>query len=73
MDRLAAVAPPPASGGLKAAWVLTVLVLAGSAAAAMTWRDQVTRAWPATAWILGVADRAIPIAAQTAHTGVKPE
>ncbi len=60
MDQLAAAPPPRRSSALPAAWVLTVLVLVGSAAAMVIWRGQVTRAWPASAWILGKTDRVVP-------------
>jgi len=67
MDRLAAVPPPRPSTALRAAWVVTALVLAGSAAAALTWRGQVTRAWPESAWILGAAKRVPSSPAQDPH------
>jgi len=70
MDQLAAAPPPRRSGALPAAWVLTVLILAGSAAAVVIWRGQVTRAWPASAWILGKADRVVP--AQDLHPTSNP-
>ena len=54
MDRLAASAAaldgPPA--GLMAVWVLTVIVMVGAVAAAVTWRDSVMRAWPPSGRIL---------------------
>jgi hypothetical protein len=70
MDRLAAAMPPRPSGALRAAWVATVLVLIGSAAAAVTWRDRVTRVWPASAWILGEAGQAIPGPVQPPHAEI---
>jgi predicted Zn finger-like uncharacterized protein len=73
MDRLAAAAPARPSGALRAAWAVTVLALAGSAAAAFTWRSQVTQVWPASAWVLGVVDRVMPGTPPPLHAEVKPE
>jgi hypothetical protein len=54
MERLAATPPaPPKPLALRAAWVVSVILLGGSAAAAVTWRGAVVRAWPASALILG--------------------
>ncbi len=57
MDRLTAAAPrarPPA--GLVAAWVVTFVVLAAVAGAAITWREPLVRIWPASGRILGSID-----------------
>jgi predicted Zn finger-like uncharacterized protein len=61
MDRLAAApavtrARPP---GLLAAWVLTAFVLLAGAAATVTWRHAIVRAWPASARVLGWTDPAL--------------
>jgi predicted Zn finger-like uncharacterized protein len=76
MDRLAAAAPPRPSAVLRAAWLLTVLVLAGSAASALIWRDHVTRIWPASAWLLGRVDRvaapAQPLPGDAKHADTRP-
>jgi hypothetical protein len=70
MDRLAATpAPATSSAGLTGAWVLTVLVLAGSAAAAVIWRDTVMQAWPPSALILAPFGH---MAQQSAQTEGKP-
>jgi predicted Zn finger-like uncharacterized protein len=71
MDRLAAAPPPSPSAMLRAAWLVTVLLLAGSAASALIWRNHVTRMWPASAWLLGMVDRIAP--AQPLHAGNKAE
>jgi hypothetical protein len=71
MDQLAAAPPLRRSAALPAAWMLTVLVLVGSAAAVLIWRGQVTRAWPASAWILGKPDRVMP--APDLHAADHPE
>jgi predicted Zn finger-like uncharacterized protein len=53
MDRLAAVPEPaPSRVALLGAWILSVLVLIGAAAAISAWRDPIDRAWPPLARIL---------------------
>jgi predicted Zn finger-like uncharacterized protein len=70
MDRLAAAAPPRPSVVLRAAWLATILVLAGSAASAVIWRNHVTQMWPASARLLGLVDRVAP--AQSLPADAKP-
>lgn len=68
MDRLAAApAPPAASAGPMAAWVLTVVVLAAAVASAVTWRDSVIRAWPPSGRILALFGPAATVPAQIAN------
>jgi hypothetical protein len=67
MDRLAAgSAPPPPSGGLIFAWVLTFVVLAGAVVATVAWRDTVVRAWPASGRILPAIGHTAAPATQSA-------
>jgi predicted Zn finger-like uncharacterized protein len=67
MDHLAATAalPPRRSGGLIAAWILTLAVLIVAVAATIAWRDTVTRIWPASSRILGTADTPTPAPARS--------
>ena len=53
MDRLAAASAPRQSIGLRAAWVASVVLLIGSAAATVTWRGRIVQAWPASALVFG--------------------
>ncbi len=54
MDRLVAGSRRPrASIALVAAWVLTLGVLGGGAAAVIVWRDSIVDSWPPSARILG--------------------
>ena len=53
MDRLAATSVPRNSIGLRAAWVASVVLLVGSAAATVTWRGRIVQAWPASALVFG--------------------
>ncbi len=39
--------------GLLAAWIASVLLLAGATTSAILWRSDVVRAWPASARLLG--------------------
>jgi hypothetical protein len=65
MDRLAAEHPPRHSPAtLLAAWALTFVVLAGSLAATLTWREAVIRAWPSSALILAPFGHTAPESAQ---------
>lgn len=54
MQRLAAMPPPrsPRRVGLTAAWLASVLVLAGAGTGIMIWRQTVVRIWPPAGRIL---------------------
>jgi predicted Zn finger-like uncharacterized protein len=72
MDRLAASpALLPSRAGLIAAWVLTVAVLAGAAAAVFGWRDTVVRAWPPSGRILATIGHTTAPAVQSAGKKVE--
>ncbi len=73
-DRLAASGGAAARrfGALQAAWAASLLLLAGSTAAAVTWRAQVTRAWPPSAWLLGMPAPALPVPAVPAARAALP-
>ncbi|HEY4172819.1 MAG TPA: zinc-ribbon domain-containing protein [Rhodopila sp.] len=67
MDRLSASPSIPAAPpNLLPAWVLTVLVLVGAAAATVIWRDAVIQAWPQSALILAPFGQPMPTPAQSA-------
>ena len=67
MDRLSASpAMPPAPSNLLRAWILTLVVLVGAAAATVIWRDAVMRAWPQSALILAPFGQPMPAPAQSA-------
>ncbi len=72
MDRLAAAAAAPPSMGLRAAWAASLVLLAGSAAATVVWRDRVEQVWPASAWVLGPVHRDPP-AAPAPRPGPPPD
>lgn len=66
MDRLAAPPPrAPSPAVLMGAWVLTFVVLAGTLAATVTWREAVMRAWPPSALILAPFGHTPPEPVQT--------
>jgi predicted Zn finger-like uncharacterized protein len=66
MDRLAASPPRgPSPAVLLGAWVLTFVVLAGTLAATVAWREDVMRAWPPSALILAPFGHTAPEPAQT--------
>jgi predicted Zn finger-like uncharacterized protein len=54
MQRLAAMPPPepPRRAGLVAAWLASILVLAGAGAGIVIWRDAIMRIWPSSGRIL---------------------
>jgi hypothetical protein len=61
MDRLtASMAPEHRRVGLLAAWVATAMVLASGTTAAIVWRSDMVRAWPASARLLG-SPAALPV------------
>jgi predicted Zn finger-like uncharacterized protein len=65
MDRLAVPVPrrPPRPAGLRAAWVMTFVILAAAVAGAIVWRGPVTRAWPPAGRILGSPELEAPVPA----------
>jgi predicted Zn finger-like uncharacterized protein len=59
MQRLAASASPPPRRhrlGLVAAWLASVLVLAGAGVSTVIWREAVIRIWPPSGRILALLD-----------------
>ena len=66
----------PARGrdvGLLAAWIASVVLLAGAATALLVWRSDVVRAWPASARLLGSpAVVAVPAHAPGGTAAKKP-
>jgi hypothetical protein len=54
MERLSSPAPPPARGvALILAWVATLAILIGAAAAVLIWREQIVQLWPPSVRLLG--------------------
>lgn len=72
MERLAASpSQPPRRVGLLAAWLLSVLVLAGAGITTVIWRETVIRVWPPSGRILLLLD---PSHQQSAvKPGAKPQ
>ncbi len=50
----AALSQPAASSALLGAWLLTFLILAGAAGAAVMWRTGIMRTWPPSSHILAL-------------------
>jgi hypothetical protein len=78
MDRLAGAAPRPTKPAtLRAAWIMTFVILTAAAAGVFVWRDPLTRAWPPAGRILGSPTHppspATPLPAKASEPALAPK